>query len=116
VRVLLVLLLLLVAAPGRSAEGAETAVCPVCRVREGTSAPEPVRAVRELGGVRYGFCSSACAAEFDRDPRAYLPAAGGASRAPADSVSAASPDSLPIVPLADFGDPHRHGRTSTAPT
>lgn len=115
-RVLLVLVFLLLAAPPRPAEGAETAVCPVCRVREGTSAPEPVRAAREVGGVRYGFCSSACAAEFDRDPSAYLPAAGGAARAPSDSASAATPDSLPITPLADFGDPHRHGHTSTAPT
>ncbi|HEU4333863.1 MAG TPA: hypothetical protein VFT32_05155 [Candidatus Eisenbacteria bacterium] len=115
-RALVVLLLLLVAAPGRFAEGAESAVCPVCRVREGTSAPEPVRAVREFEGVRYGFCSAACAAEFDRDPRAYLPAAGGAAPAPSDSASAAAADSLPIAPLADFGGPHRHGHTSTAPT
>lgn len=115
-RLLLVLVLLLVAAPARSAEGAETAVCPVCRVREGTSAPEPVRAVREFEGVRYGFCSAACAAAFDRDPRAYLSAAGGAARAPSDSVSAAPADSFPITPLAEFGEPHRHGHSSTAPT
>lgn len=114
-RVLLLVLLFLAAPPG-SADGAEPAVCPVCRVREGTSAPEPVRAVREFEGVRYGFCSAACAAAFDRDPRAFVAAARGSAPSSSDSSATAPPDSLPIAPLAEFGSPHRHGHGSTAPT
>jgi YHS domain-containing protein len=74
------------------------AICPVCRVREGTRAPEPVRAERVVEGVRYGFCSAACVAAFDDDPGIYL--------------SAAVADSVHVQPLVDF----QLSRAATAPT
>jgi thiol-disulfide isomerase/thioredoxin len=55
----------------RVAIAAETAVCVVCRVKEGATEPEKVVAVRTHEGVRYGLCSDACAKEFDADPAAY---------------------------------------------
>jgi YHS domain-containing protein len=75
-------------------------VCLVCHFREGTVTPEPVRATREFEGVRYGFCSRACAVAFDEDPRRYLAAGGSAI------------DSMQVVPLVDFGA----ARAATAPT
>lgn len=55
-----------------SADAPERMVCPVCRVKEGATEAEEVRAVRTHDGVAFGFCSDACAAAFDADPPAYL--------------------------------------------
>jgi peroxiredoxin len=53
--------------------GAERALCLVCKVKEGATDAEEVRAVREHEGARYGFCSSRCAQEFEGDPLAFIP-------------------------------------------
>jgi peroxiredoxin/YHS domain-containing protein len=50
-----------------------SAVCPVCRVKEGSNHEEPVKATRTWEGVEYGFCSEACAKAFDAEPAAYVP-------------------------------------------
>jgi peroxiredoxin len=52
---------------------AEKALCLVCKVTEGATRPEPVKATRTYEGARYGFCSERCAKEFDADPIAFLP-------------------------------------------
>ena len=48
-------------------------LCLVCRVREGATHAEEVRAVVAHEGRDYGLCSAACAKEFATDPVAYLP-------------------------------------------
>lgn len=60
-------------APLVVAAAAREAICHVCRVREGTTHPEPVRATRTHEGVEYGFCAERCAREFAADPAAFLP-------------------------------------------
>jgi len=57
--------------PAQSATG--KAVCTVCRVMRGETEAEPVKAVREYQGTRYGLCSTKCAKEFDADPAAFVP-------------------------------------------
>lgn len=65
---------LMIAAPGAGAEAmaAKTAMCRVCVVNHGESAPEPVKATRNHQGKEYGFCSEKCAQAFDADPAAYV--------------------------------------------
>lgn len=60
-------------APPAAAAAAREAVCHVCRVKEGTTHPEPVRATRTHEGVEYAFCAEKCAREFAADPAAFLP-------------------------------------------
>jgi thiol-disulfide isomerase/thioredoxin len=67
----LVLAILAVGAP--SAAFAEKALCLVCKVKEGTTKTEKVKAHRTHEGTRYGFCSEDCAKEFQSDPLAFLP-------------------------------------------
>jgi thiol-disulfide isomerase/thioredoxin len=72
----LVAVIALAIGPAPLADAAtEMALCPVCRVKEGTHEEEAVEAVRTHEGVRYGFCSEQCAKEFDLDPAAYAPPA-----------------------------------------
>jgi len=59
------------------------ALCIVCHVEEGTSAPETVHATREYQGRTYRFCSDRCAGLFDKNPRKYAEAANAA---PSDSM------------------------------
>jgi peroxiredoxin/YHS domain-containing protein len=56
----------------QNADAGTTAVCPVCRVKEGATEEEPVKAVRTHQGREYGFCSEKCASEFMTDPAAYV--------------------------------------------
>ena len=49
------------------------ALCLVCKVTEGATEEEPVKAVRTYEGKEYGFCSEKCAKAFTADPAAYLP-------------------------------------------
>lgn len=74
---------------GTDAEAAveATALCPLCHVREGTTHREPVRATRAWRGVQLGFCSAACASEFDRNPTRYVTVADSLASA-GDSTSA----------------------------
>lgn len=51
-----------------------TALCPVCRVHEGETETEEVRATAEHAGETYGFCSEGCRETFLDAPEAYLPA------------------------------------------
>lgn len=51
----------------------EKAICAVCRITEGATAPEKVVASSAHQGVTYYFCSKKCQEEFDADPEAYLP-------------------------------------------
>lgn len=67
---ILLLSMSLLASP---AIGAEKALCPVCRVKEGHAELETVHAERTHEGVRYTFCSQRCADEFALDPAAYVP-------------------------------------------
>jgi peroxiredoxin/YHS domain-containing protein len=53
--------------------GPAKAICRVCQVKHGEAEEEPVKAVRTWQGQEYGFCSEACAKEFDADPAAYAP-------------------------------------------
>uniref|UniRef100_A0A832I339 Redoxin domain-containing protein n=1 Tax=Eiseniibacteriota bacterium TaxID=2212470 RepID=A0A832I339_UNCEI len=55
------------------AERPATALCVVCALKHGESAPEPVRAWRTHAGRDYGFCSAGCAEQFDADPAAFVP-------------------------------------------
>ena len=57
---------------GTVAIAAEKAVCIVCQVKEGATHPEAVKASRTYEGVRYDFCSKACAESFDADPAAFV--------------------------------------------
>jgi thiol-disulfide isomerase/thioredoxin len=57
-----------------SSSAAEKELCLVCKVKEGATEPEVVKASRTYEEVRYGFCSEPCAQEFDSDPLAYVPA------------------------------------------
>lgn len=50
-----------------------TAICAVCRITEGATAPEKVVAASAHQGATYYFCSKKCQEEFDADPEAYLP-------------------------------------------
>jgi thiol-disulfide isomerase/thioredoxin len=52
---------------------AEKALCLVCSVKSGETEEEEAKAFRTHNGVRYGFCSEACAKEFEADPVAYVP-------------------------------------------
>ena len=47
-------------------------LCLVCKVKEGATALEEVKATRTHNGVEYGFCSESCAKEFEADPAAYV--------------------------------------------
>lgn len=51
----------------------EKAICAVCRITEGATAPEKVVASSTHQGATYYFCSKKCQEEFDTDPEAYLP-------------------------------------------
>ncbi len=51
----------------------EKAICHVCRVHEGETRQERVRATAEYQGQIYGFCSPACSERFLEDPESYLP-------------------------------------------
>ncbi len=55
------------------AQSPQEAVCAVCRVHEGTTAPEKVVAFSEYQGATHYFCSKKCKETFDSDPEAYLP-------------------------------------------
>ena len=65
------LALVLLAAP--LATAAEKAICPVCKVHEGESEPEVVKATSVYQGKTYGFCSENCKTTFGEYPQAYLP-------------------------------------------
>ena len=52
---------------------AKTAVCPVCKLQEGETEAEPVKATSKFKGETYGFCSKQCKTSFEQDPEAYLP-------------------------------------------
>lgn len=67
------------------APAADAAVCPVCRIREGTTHSETVRARRTAHGVSYAFCSEACAEDFDHDPDRYLATADSLLAHPAEA-------------------------------
>jgi len=74
-RLMAVLLAMLVVLGGttRSVIAApEKALCLVCKVTEGATEEEPVKAVRTHEGKEYGFCSEKCAKAFEADPAAYL--------------------------------------------
>ena len=64
----------------------KNAVCVVCRVKDGSTHEEPVKAVRIRDGKVYTFCQQACAEAFDADPAAYMPSA---LPRPAPALSAA---------------------------
>lgn len=51
----------------------EKALCLVCKVTEGATEEEPVKAVRTYEGKEYFFCSEKCAKAFTADPAAYVP-------------------------------------------
>lgn len=74
---LLLLLVLLASAVAAGAgeldTDADKAVCPVCRVHEGETEPEEVRATAEFQGQAYGFCSEKCRDTFLQAPEAYMP-------------------------------------------
>lgn len=70
---LLSCLALFLAATSWAAAELKTAVCPVCRVHEGETDPEPVKATSVHQGETYGFCSDKCRTTFDEYPEAYLP-------------------------------------------
>ena len=71
--ILLLSCLLLTLAAVASAAAPKTAVCSVCRVHEGESEPEAVKATSVYKGETYGFCSEKCKTTFDEYPEAYLP-------------------------------------------
>lgn len=52
--------------------GLETALCSVCRVHEGETEAEPIRASEEFGGETYHFCSESCRERFLEAPQAYV--------------------------------------------
>jgi thiol-disulfide isomerase/thioredoxin len=56
-----------------AAEAPDKALCPVCRVQEGTTEEEEILATAEYEGVTYGFCSETCRDTFLQAPAAYLP-------------------------------------------
>lgn len=60
-------------APEEASEVAETALCTVCRVHEGETEEEAVRASVEHEGTTYHFCSEGCRERFLELPQAYLP-------------------------------------------
>lgn len=62
-----------VAPPAVAGAARTPEVCLVCRVREGATHAEEVKAVVAHEGRDYGFCSAGCAKEFTADPLAYLP-------------------------------------------
>jgi YHS domain-containing protein len=62
--------MLLAASPAMASAPAE-ALCPVCHVDEGTTAPEPVRASRTHEGKEFHFCSERCAKVFEGNPARY---------------------------------------------
>lgn len=70
--ILLSLLLPLLAAAGYAA-APKKEVCPVCKVHEGETEPEPVKATSVYKGKTYGFCSAECKKTFDEYPEAYVP-------------------------------------------
>ena len=73
-RTLVAALLLASGMPAHFANAApESALCLVCKVTEGATEEEPVKAVRTYEGKEYFFCSEKCAKAFTADPAAYLP-------------------------------------------
>ncbi|HYG61059.1 MAG TPA: redoxin domain-containing protein, partial [Thermoanaerobaculia bacterium] len=70
---LLLTLLILPSVIGYAADAPKSAVCPVCRVHEGESEPEAVKATSVHKGETHGFCSAECKKKFDEYPEAYLP-------------------------------------------
>ena len=87
----LFLALSLLAAPV-FAETPELALCVVCQVDEGATAPEAVRATRAHGEHTIHFCSERCARIFEKDPHKYLEALAAAKTpaggSPGDSLFA----------------------------
>jgi thiol-disulfide isomerase/thioredoxin len=67
------LLLALLAGPVSAAEASKKDLCPVCKVHEGETDPEPVKATSVYKGQTYGFCSEKCKTTFDEYPEAYIP-------------------------------------------
>jgi thiol-disulfide isomerase/thioredoxin len=65
--------LVLLAVSGYAAAAPQKAICPVCKVHEGETEPEPVEASSIYKGKTYGFCSEKCKKVFDEYPEAYLP-------------------------------------------
>lgn len=55
------------------AASGERALCPVCRVHEGETEAELVKASAEHEGTTYGFCSLKCRDTFLEAPASYLP-------------------------------------------
>lgn len=70
--ILLSLLLALLAVAGH-ADTPKKGLCPVCKVHEGETDPEPVKATSTYKGQTYGFCSEQCKKTFDEYPEAYVP-------------------------------------------
>ena len=56
-----------------AAQAPKEALCAVCSVHEGETAPEKVAAMSEYRGSNYYFCSKSCKETFDADPEAYIP-------------------------------------------
>jgi thiol-disulfide isomerase/thioredoxin len=70
---LVCLVLGLLLAPPLASAPATEALCPVCRVMEGATELEEVKAHATYHGTDYGFCSKKCKQEFEKDPGAFLP-------------------------------------------
>lgn len=86
----LLLALSFLAAPA-FAETPDAALCVVCQVDEGATAPETVRATRKHGEHTVYFCSERCARIFEKNPHRYLDALSAAKPAggsPGDSLFA----------------------------
>jgi len=65
--------LVLLAVSGYAAAAPQKGICPVCKVHEGETKPEPVKASSIYKGQTYGFCSEKCKKAFDEYPEAYIP-------------------------------------------
>ena len=70
--ILVCLLLSLLSLTGY-ADTPQKALCSVCKVHEGETEPEPVKATSVYKGQTYGFCSEKCKQTFDEYPEAYIP-------------------------------------------
>jgi YHS domain-containing protein len=64
--------ILLMIAGQTTAQTPQEAICAVCRVHEGETAPEKVVAMSEYRGEKYYFCSKKCKETFEGDPEAYV--------------------------------------------
>lgn len=66
-------LLILATLFSSAATATEEALCSVCRVHEGETEPEVVKASADYEGHTYGFCSVKCRDTFLEAPAGYLP-------------------------------------------